>query len=45
MLEEMFINGKVPREEAIKKLSLQRVQEIEYAQQALKQDITRALTE
>ncbi|MCP4700877.1 MAG: hypothetical protein GY862_29085 [Gammaproteobacteria bacterium] len=42
-LEETFINGELPRDEAVKKLGMQRVRELEYARQALEQDISMAL--
>ncbi len=41
--EQAFIDGALPRERAISALGLERVGEIEYAKQALAQDIARGL--
>jgi hypothetical protein len=42
-IEQAFIDGAVTREEAIATLGHERVDEIEYARQALTQDVTRGL--
>ena len=42
-VEQAFIDGTLPREEAIAVLGLERVEEIEYAKQALAQDVARGL--
>ncbi|MBM4046966.1 MAG: hypothetical protein FJ279_17830 [Planctomycetes bacterium] len=39
--EQSFIDGEISREEAVSILTERRVQEIEYAKQALTQDIAR----
>jgi hypothetical protein len=41
--EQAFIDGALPREQAVAALGLERVEEIEYAKQALAQDIARRL--
>jgi len=41
--EQAFIDDTMPREQAIAVLGLERVKEIEYAKQALAQDIARGL--
>ena len=42
-VEQAFIDGTLPREEAIAVLGRERVEEIEYAKQALAQDVARGL--
>lgn len=42
-MEQAFIDGAVAREEAIAVLGRERVEEIEYAKQALVQDVARGL--
>ena len=42
-VEQAFIDGEITREEAIAVLGRERVEEIEYAKQALAQDIARGL--
>ncbi len=42
-IERAFIDGAMSREQAIAILGLEQVKEIEYAKQALAQDITRGL--
>lgn len=41
-VEQAFIEGKMPREEALKILGHERLAEIEYAQRALTEDINQA---
>jgi len=43
IVEQGFIEGSIARDEAIAVLGHERVQEIEYARQALAQDISRGL--
>jgi hypothetical protein len=42
--EQLFIDGSFPRDKAAEILGTDRVADIEYAQQALAQDITRGLS-
>jgi hypothetical protein len=42
-VERAFIEGAIPRERAIAVLGLERIEEIEYAKQALAQDVARGL--
>lgn len=42
--EQALIDNRLPREEAVTILGLERVKEIEYAKAALEQDIRRGLT-
>lgn len=43
-VEQQFIDGSIPREDALEMLGIDRVDEIEYAQQALAQDIVQGLS-
>ena len=43
MVEQLFINGSLPREKAEEILGQARVEEIEYARQALAQDVVQGL--
>ncbi len=41
--EQAFIDGKLPRAEAVAVLGVERVDEIEYAKRALAEDVARGL--
>ena len=43
VVEQAFIEGAISRDEAVAVLGLERVEEIEYARQALAEDIRRGL--
>ena len=43
VVEQAFIEGAISRDEAVAVLGLERVEEIEYARQALAEDIKRGL--
>lgn len=42
-VEQLFIDGTLSREKALKILGMERINDLEYAQQALAQDITQGL--
>ena len=43
LVEQLFIDGMLPRHEVVKIIGIDRVNEIEYAQQVLAQDVAQGL--